>query len=156
MEKNSKRNSKLLFLIILTVSLIVVGVAIAIFVVNGMAYSSGTFIMKSESRNSDSWTFSAREANGHSSIVRNLSQGELDTFFVDSRIADGEMFLILSQGEINQIINLSEGTLNLSAKDLGMDVFNPGRISIQLKFDSAKNVDVNINWRYYPFYGFAR
>ena len=71
----------------------------------------------------------------------------MSKFSVDSRIAEGEMFLILSQGEKSQSIDLSKGTTKLSAEDVGMDMFNSGRIGMQLTFNNAKNIDVTISWR---------
>jgi len=87
------------------------------------------------------------ECSGLQHHFRNLSQEDLSKFSVDSRIAEGEMFLILSQGEKSQSIDLSKGTTKLSAEDVGMDMFNSGRIGMQLTFNNAKNIDVTISWR---------
>jgi hypothetical protein len=150
MEKNSKKNLKLLILAVIIV-LVASSVVVAIFVFNiassGVDHSSGTFIMKVESRTSSRWMFSAQSAQGYSTIFCDLSQEDLNNFSVDSNIVEGEMLLILSQGENSQTIDLSEGKMALSAEDMGLDMFNSGRISMQLKFDNAKNLSVNISWR---------
>ena len=150
MERNSKRNLIILILAVVTV-LVVSSVIIAVVVVNinhsGMNNESGFFIMKSQSDTPHRWTFSAQSANGQSTIFRNLNQENLDKFSVDSSITDGKMLLILSQDENSQTIDLSEGAMTLSAEDIGMDVFTPGQISMQLKFDNAKNLAVTVNWR---------
>ncbi|MDR2720448.1 MAG: hypothetical protein LBC03_06575 [Nitrososphaerota archaeon] len=150
MERKSKRNLIILILAVVTV-LVVSSVIITVVVVNtnpnGMKYESGVFIMKSQSNTNNRWTISAQSANGQSTIFRNLNQENLDRFSVDSSITDGKMLLILSQDENSQTIDLSEGTMNLSAEDIGMDSFNPGQISMQLKFDNAKNFAVTVSWR---------
>lgn len=137
----------LLVVVIVLAVASVIGVMFVLGVFNGLDHSSGTFIMQVESRTSGGWTFSAQSAQGYSTIFRDLSQEELNKFSVDSSIAEGEMLLILSQDDNSQSINLSEGKITLSAEDLGMDMFNPGRVSMQLKFNGAKNLSVNISWR---------
>jgi hypothetical protein len=136
-------------LIAITV-LVVSSVAVAIFVVNltrdGVDHYSGIFTMRVEHHNKDSWTFSARNAQGYSIIFHDLSQEDLDNFSVTSHFTDGEMSLILSQGDNVQTIDLSKETIQMSAEDLNMNTFNPGRISMQLKFNDAKNIDVHIGW----------
>ena len=150
MEKNSKKSSKPLILAVIII-LVVTSVLVTVFAVNltrnGVNQSSGTFIMKIESHTSNSWTFSAQSAQGYSTISRNLSQENLNNLTVNSNIAEGEMLLILSQNEKNQTINLSEGKTNLTTENIDINMFNPGQISIQLKFNNAKNLSVNINWQ---------
>jgi hypothetical protein len=136
--------------VVAIVLVVVSSVVIAVFALNladGVDLSPSTFILKFESQTSDKWTFSAQSAQGHSSIFCDLSQEELNKLSVDSRIAEGEISLVLSQGEKSQSIDLSGGTRKLSAEDLGVDMFNPGRIKMQLKFNNAKNLDVKIGWR---------
>jgi len=131
MEKASKKNSKLLLLTIILV-LVVSSAFVVVFVVNfnrnGVNQSFGTFILKFESHNRNSWTFSAQSVQGYSTIFRDLSQEDLNRIFVNSRVAEGEMLLILSQGEKSYSINLSEGEMYLSAEDMCMDMFSPGQI----------------------------
>jgi hypothetical protein len=150
MDKKSKRNLKLLILAVIII-LAISSVLITVFVVNltrnGVDHYSGVFTMKFESHTSNKWSFSARSAQGYSTIFRDLSQEDLNKLSIDSSIGEGEMLLVLSQDENSQTIDLSEGEMNLSAEDMGMEMFSPGRISMQLKFNDAKNVDVNINWR---------
>ena len=150
MEKNSKKSLNPLILAVIIV-LVVASVLVTVFAVNltrnGVNQSSGIFIMKIESHTSNSWTFSAQSAQGYSTISRNLSQENLNNLTVNSNIAEGEMLLILSQNEKNQIINLSEGKTNLTTENIDIDMFNPGQISMQLKFNNAKNLSVNINWQ---------
>jgi len=150
MEKNSKKSSKPLILAVIII-LVVTSVLVTVFAVNltrnGVNQSSGTFIMKIESHTSNSWTFSAQSAQGYSTISRNLSQENLNNLTVNSNIAEGEMLLILSQNEKNQTINLSEGKTNLTTENIDINMFNPGQISMQLKFNNAKNLSVNINWQ---------
>jgi len=135
------------------VSLVVVGVVVAFVMFYGVNYSSGTFIMKFESHGSGYWSFSAKSANGYSSLSRVLSQEDLDHFSVKSSLSGGGLFLVLSQGEVCQTIDLSEGEMYFSAKDLGMEMFSPGQLSMQLKFDGAKDVAVNVNWQLSVFRG---
>ena len=150
MEKKSKLNLKILLLVVIiaVVAASVIGAIVVVNIVNnGVDHNSGIFTMEFETRTSDHWTVSAQSAQGYSIIFRDLSQQDLNKISVDSNIAEGEMSLILSQGEHSQTIDLSGGAKNLSADDMGMDMFNPGRISMQLKFNNAKNIAVNINWR---------
>jgi len=150
MEKNSKKSLSPVILAVIIV-LVVTSVLVTVFAVNltrnGVNQSSGIFIMKIESHTSNSWTFSAQSAQGYSTISRNLSQENLNNLTVNSNIAEGEMLLILSQNEKNQTINLSEGKTNLTTENIDIDMFNPGQISMQLKFNNAKNLSVNINWQ---------
>jgi len=151
MEKNSKNLKPLILVgvIVLVVSIVLVSVFVVNFTRDGVNQSSGTFIMKSERHAGGSWTFSAQSAQGHSTIFRNLSQEDLNKLSVSSSIDKGEMLLILSQDEKSQTIDLSEGDMYLSAEDLGVDIFNPEQIiSMQLKFNNAKNLSVNIYWQY--------
>ena len=145
MEKRSKK--KLWIFAIVAVVLVASGILLAVILSGGGSISSGVFIMSSENQNNGSWTFSAGRANGYKSISRNLSQEELGNFVVDSSIGDGEMALILSQGEINQTIDLSEGAMKLSAEDMDVNVFIPGQIRIRLEFKNAENLSVKIGWR---------
>jgi len=152
MEKNSKRKVKPLFLGVIVVVVVVVASVIgALFVLDmvngGVDQYSGMFTMKFETKTSNSWTFSAQSAQGYSTIFRDLNQQDLNKISVDSSIGEGKMVLIISQDEYNQSIDLSSGTMNLSADDLGMDMFNPGQISMKLEFTNAKNISVNISWR---------
>ncbi|MDR2707483.1 MAG: hypothetical protein LBB87_01880 [Nitrososphaerota archaeon] len=149
MEKSSKRNLKPLILAVVIV-VVVSSVLLTFFVVNfsgiGVNQSSGVFTMKRESHARGSWIFSARSAQGYSTIFCDLSQEDLNKLSIDSRIAEGEMLLILSQGELSHSIDLSDGKMDLNAEDMGVDMFNPGRISMQLKFNNAKDLSVHITW----------
>jgi len=147
---NKMENSKKLLILAVVIILVVSSVIVTIFVIDfardGVDHKSGIFTLDFQSKGSDSWTFSAQSAQGYSIIFRDLSQEDLNKISVESSIAEGEMFLILSQDENSQSIDLSEGTMKLSSKDMGMDAFNPGRISMQLKFNNAKNLAANISW----------
>ncbi|MCL2476370.1 hypothetical protein [Candidatus Bathycorpusculum sp.] len=103
--------------------------------------------MMFETHTNSIWTFSAQSAQGYSTIYCDLTQQDLNKLTIDSNIAEGEMFLILIQDKYSKSIDLSGGAKNLSAEEMDLDMFNPGRISMRLKFNNAKDLSVNINWR---------
>ncbi|MCL2544934.1 MAG: hypothetical protein FWE77_03335 [Clostridia bacterium] len=123
------------------------GILLAVLLSGGVSVNSGLFVMKTEGYNNDGWTFAAGRANGHSTVTRDFSREALDSLVVDSSIGGGEMALILSQGNISQTIDLSGGELSLSAEELGVSAFSPGRIRMWLEFGNAENVSVKIGWR---------
>jgi hypothetical protein len=112
-----------------------------------MQENSGTFIGESQTRNNDGWRFSATRANGHQTIFQDLSQENMDNLTIESRIDNGRMYLILSQGNIRQTIDLSAEEMFLSNSDFDMSAFEPGRFSIRFEFNRAENVRLNVRWR---------
>jgi len=109
------------------------------------ASSFGFFTLRSIYANDYMIVYSARTANGFHSFNRNLTEDNIGNLLINSNIHQGEMRLILIQGDIIHAIDLSEPTFH-STIDLGMSVFNPGVLRLRLEFTNAVGVRVEIIW----------
>jgi len=142
--KNHYKIPTILLSILLVAS---IGLTIGTALGDGMAgFSSvrtGSFSRSMDWYNNGHWTFNASRANGRITRNPSLSAAELNTVFISSNNSEGEVRLILSQGDVEEIIYLSD---NFSGY-IDMSNFNPGRIRMRLIFDAARNVNTSIRWR---------
>ena len=150
MENVSKKYTKLLIFILIGIVLLSIGVNLLMrFTSLGEISSirSGAFANTSQGIDNDGLYFYADEANGHSIFFANLNQEALDKFSLLSRISSGEMILVMKQDNIEKKLDLSESSIEVSANDMDLSMFIPGRIEIQLFFINAEVVNVAIGWR---------
>ena len=102
--------------------------------------TSGTLVNNFDD---DGWELSVGRANGHIRRDVTLSQEQLDMLHVRSRHSGGEITLTLTQGDTEITSLLGEQELEFIVTT-GLE---PGTVRIQLDFDSATDVDVEISWR---------
>ena len=147
MEKTSKTHIKLLVFTLATMLALSVGVNLFI---SQTAFGSigsmrsGEFVNTSQGINAYGWYFFADEANGNSSFFANLSQTQLDSLILTSKVSAGDVVLVITQDSITLTYALSSEELPFS---IGGGMLNPGRVDMRLYFTFAKNVSVRVNWR---------
>lgn len=152
--KKSKKYTALLLITIFTMFLLMLGVhIIAGFTNFGIAFlRSGTFENVHQSIHDSGWEFSADKANGHNTIFISISRETMENFFnltITAKIADGEMLLTISQGEISEVFNLSGDEFSISTAAFAyenMPAFSYGRFEMRLDFVNAIDVYVNVEW----------
>jgi archaellum component FlaG (FlaF/FlaG flagellin family) len=91
----------------------------------------------------ESWTISASAVNGHAARKVNLSSDNLAALHVKNTNRGGKVFLVLAQGGAEESFDVS-GSFDGS---IGAGAFLPGKITMRLNFESAKDVDVAVSWR---------
>jgi len=146
-------NKHIRFLIVTLISIFLLSLSVSLF----MRFShfggsvrvvrSGTFINMKQDVGSDGWHFFAEEANGHITFFVNLDQHSLDNFSFESGISDGEMSMLITQGDLTQIFDLSEIIRIISPEDIAMSMFKPGRIEMRLNLVNAKAATVIVGWQ---------
>ena len=90
----------------------------------------------------DSWTISAETVDGSATRNIKFNSDNLAALYVESTNDVGEVFLIMTQDDIERTINLTrayDGKIDTS-------VFKTGSIKLQLKFMKAENVNIVLNW----------
>jgi len=89
------------------------------------------------------WTFTANSSNGESSThMRSFTAEELESLYVESSVGSGSVALILTQGGNEREFDISgefSGHIDTSE-------FIAGQISLQMRFDNARDVDISITW----------
>jgi len=150
MTKTKKTHVKWLCATILIMITLGVAVHISMASANFMSlvtgFRSGLFINAHQEIHESGWEFSADEANGSNTLFVNMDRDNLDTFFLRSTIGSGEMMLIIYYNDISRSIELSPGDIKITAEDVPMSDFMPGRIEMQLSFVNASNVDIRTSW----------
>jgi len=102
---------------------------------------SGTMMIKSIMPGK--WTISANSVNGHISQKTVFSADELAALHVKNSSSAGTVSLVLTQDDINKTFDVSgtfDGYIDTSA-------FTPGKITIRLNLESAKDVNVSVKWK---------
>ncbi|MCL2404926.1 MAG: hypothetical protein FWC92_05185 [Defluviitaleaceae bacterium] len=96
----------------------------------------------SHDRQLGSWAIAARSIDGMAERMLDLSAEELSAIQVDISDNRGAITLVLIQGDITEVFELSRGfngTLDTSN-------FEAGQILMRLNFVNAEDVDLSINW----------
>ena len=102
--------------------------------------TSGTLTHENEV---DSWLISINRVNGSSRRDINFTTESLTSLHVENTNSDGNVSLVISQGETEQTIDISDNfneILDIS------DTFEPGSIRLRLEFENAENVRVSLSW----------
>ena len=102
---------------------------------------SGTIMTKNLS--TGNWTISANTVNGHISQKVDFSSADLAALYVRNTNSSGTVSLVLTQGDISKTFDVS-GSFNGS---IDTSAFAPGKITIRLNLDNAKDVSVNVKWK---------
>ncbi|MCL2704033.1 MAG: hypothetical protein FWE91_10565 [Defluviitaleaceae bacterium] len=140
---------KLIILAIFFAVLVAVSAGLLIYSVTGGSLTgfgsvkSGAFSMSMNWYSDGRWSFNARSANGRISRSPNLTAEELNSFFVTNSNNNGEVSLLISQGNVETTVDIS-GYFN---GYIDMSDFKPGRIRLQLNFNRASDVSALIRWR---------
>ena len=120
--------------------------AIILFALTGCVGNSMSFawsiIGGSHTEGNNSWTITANTVNGHASRKINFSADNLAALHVKNTNSEGKVSITLTQGNTEKTFDVSgtfDGSIDTSA-------FAPGKITIRLDFESAKTVDVAVNW----------
>ena len=120
------------------------GIAILLIVIlAGCVSSSLTGTMMTKNLSSGNWMISANTANGYVSQSIDFSAGDLAALSVKNTSSDGTVSLVLTQGDTIEVFDVS-GTFNGS---IDTSAFTPGKITIRMNLDSAKDVDVVVTWK---------
>jgi len=139
------KNKKIFILIgVVLIATIIFYVAIFSFSDTATYYTSWTAILSSTNAKADSWTISAKIANGNA-IRRNinLNSDNFNSMHIENTNSDGNVSLIITQGNIEKIINIDREF----SESIDMSDFKPGRVKLHLNFENAKDVKTNINWQ---------
>ncbi|MCL2586699.1 MAG: hypothetical protein FWE31_00480 [Firmicutes bacterium] len=91
------------------------------------------------------WTITAASVNGRLTRTFNITQAGLDMFMVSSFNTQGEVELVITQGDTRKALDITSGFLVPQRVDL--DEFEAGRISVRLNFTSARAVATVVSWR---------
>ena len=148
MERTSKKHIYFLALTLLGILLLSVSIHLLTNLSNwggSGSTRSGTFVNTSQGIDRDGWYFNADEATGNSTFIANLSQNDLDSFKLESRIASGEMALIMVQGSTLLSFDLSES--DVTVMEIDTDMLEPGRVEMRLYFTNVLNAEVTADWR---------
>ena len=96
----------------------------------------------SQNNQIDSWTINATTIDGLAERNLDLSAAELATIEVDSNDNVGAVTLVLIQGDITEVFELSRGFNGI----LDTSNFEAGQILMRLNFVNARAVDLSVNW----------
>jgi len=97
----------------------------------------------SKNLTSGHWTISAKTINGHVSQTIDFSSDDLAALHVKNTNSDGKVSLVLTEGIATKTFDVTgtyDGSIDTSA-------FTPGKITIRLNLENAKNIDVSVNWK---------
>lgn len=129
--------------------LIVLGVALLLVISlvgcgNGSTSVSSRWSTRGLSQDSrlDSWTITARSIDGMAERTIDLSAEELSAIQVDISDNRGAITLVLIQGDITEVFELSRGFNGT----LDTDSFEAGQILMRLNFANAEDVDLSVTW----------
>ena len=90
----------------------------------------------------DSWTFTAKHASGHTAKDFDFSSDQLAVFHIESTCREGEIFLVLTQGDAERAFDIS-GKFDgfVDTRD-----FEPGTVRVRLNLEEAYDVRVVLSW----------
>jgi len=106
--------------------------------------NSGVTVLSSERTRSGSWTFTARSATATRSRTQSLRGADFDNFHVNASLESGSMYLRLTQGSVEQWININNYYGFVDLRSLG---FEEGSIRKTLDMRQAARVNLAISWR---------
>jgi len=155
-------SKKKVFIVSGTVVLVIAGIVAAVLVFifsrQGVAVNSGTFSSSSlgfsvgiqvgagargiSNVSNNTWTASLNSGNGTSRVDYTFTAACLDAFSVRSENAEGEIRLVLIQGDAERTFDIT-GNFN---QNIDLSDFEPGRIRLRLEFESARDVDTLVSW----------
>ncbi|MCL1936626.1 MAG: hypothetical protein FWF57_09675 [Defluviitaleaceae bacterium] len=126
--------------IIAVVIIFIVGISIYIIplIVSGQ---TSIFMNSVQTTTGNTWVWSARSGNGSRTRNLNLNLYDLENVTLTSSSFAGEIYLSLSQGENEKIINVSNFEGNIDMSD-----FVAGRISFKLEFHEVSDFNINLRW----------
>jgi len=149
MERSSKKHTKFLMLILAIIISISIGINLLMNLTsfgNTGSTRSGVFDNISQGIDSNGWYLFAEEAQGHSTFFTNLTQTDLDNLLIEGRIQSGQMILVITQGNVRLDFDLSEIEIEITAREIGVEVLEPGRVEMRLYFTDAQNINVVTSW----------
>lgn len=132
------------------ISAVVLAIIIIAFVfwviINASIVNSGTFLRVDSGISDESWWLQGEYANGKTTFRIDLMEEDLsNTLVINSSLSEGEMYLTVTQGELEQRVNLN-GTEDIM-RSVDLSIFTVGRVEMQLSFNRARNIDVMAYWR---------
>ena len=150
MDRSPKKHTKFLILTLTLIISLSLGVNFLMSLTdlgNTGSMRTGLFVNTNQEIDSSGWYFSADEADGHSTFFAILTQSNLDNFLVESRILEGEMILIITQGSVRLVFDLSEARTEMTTNEIDIRALEPGRVDMRLYFTDAQNIEVITSWR---------
>ena len=150
MIKASKKYTKLLFVILLSMFVLNIGMNFVMVSFdlrdNITSIKSGTFKNVQQNIYDRSWVFSASEANGDNIIfVVDIDSTAVYDLSFKVNISSGEMIMLLEQEAMFQELDISTN-MKITVEDIDMHMFESGLIDIRLIFVNARDVLVEANW----------
>lgn len=104
---------------------------------------SGLKIGSTESYWNNEWKVSFKSAGTEYSKNPNLSGGDLEAFYVTGNCESGKLYLRISQGETEKILDISD----FFNETVDMSEFSPGKIKLVIYNSEAKNASITVSWR---------
>ena len=142
-----------LWLVIASLVLFIISIVVFVFGVTyaamedsgGFNTNSGVWSGQTTSFNHERWRVSVRRGNGTQSRNVTLAEHELQNFRVDSVNEQGYLTLTVTQNDITFQRDISGSVFY--EFDLTEFGFVPGRVRLQLRFDSVHHSRTEISWR---------